>query len=157
MHGVRLKTTLTGATSGILGTIAHTLVMFTWFRFLPRREQYPLPPREITTQALHRAGWAHCLNETGQRRATWAGHFAYGALAGMLFAPFVPRQQHRAIASGGLYGVAVWAASYQGWIPMLGLLKPASKQPPGRNAMMIAAHLAWGSVTGLAACVLKKH
>lgn len=152
-----MKIALAGAIGGVLGTVAHTVVMFTWFRFLPRREQYPLPPREITTQALHRAGWAHSLGETGQRLATWAGHFTYGALGGMLFAPFVPRQKYRATASGCLYGVAVWAASYQGWIPMLGLLKPASEHPPARNAMMIAAHLAWGSVTGLGACVLKKH
>ena len=44
-------------------------------------------------------------------------------------------------------GVAVWAASYFGWIPAMGLLSPAHRHPPARNALMIAAHLVWGAVT----------
>jgi hypothetical protein len=36
-----------------------------------------------------------------------------------------------------------------GWLPALGILQPATKHPAQRNALMIVAHLVWGSVTGL--------
>ncbi len=70
-------------------------------------------------------------------------HFAYGALAGAVYA----RTLGRPTSSGGaIYGLLVWIASYLGWIPASGLLKPATGHPPRRNALMIAAHLVWGTV-----------
>jgi HPt (histidine-containing phosphotransfer) domain-containing protein len=36
-----------------------------------------------------------------------------------------------------------------GWLPALGILKPATKQPLPRTSLMIGAHLIWGAVTGL--------
>ena len=44
----------------------------------------------------------------------------------------------------------MWAASYLGWIPAAGLLKPATEHPARRNFMMIAAHLVWGAALALA-------
>jgi hypothetical protein len=49
---------------------------------------------------------------------------------------------------GAAYGVAVWTGSYLGWIPTLGLLKPATRHPAERNALMLAAHLVWGAALG---------
>jgi hypothetical protein len=34
-------------------------------------------------------------------------------------------------------------------MPALGLLSPATEHPGRRNALMIAAHLVWGSATGI--------
>lgn len=145
-----------GALAGITGTLAHTLVMLTWFRFLPRSEQYPVPPREITTQVARKAGVSHCLSGTEQRLATWINHFAYGALTGALYPAFRRPQAGSPVRVGILYGLLVWAVSYLGWLPKLGILKSATKWPPGRNAMMIAAHVAWGGVTGVVADRLTK-
>jgi hypothetical protein len=47
-------------------------------------------------------------------------------------------------------GVAVWVASYLGWIPVVGILKPATLHPKRRNALMLVAHLVWGASTSLA-------
>lgn len=42
----------------------------------------------------------------------------------------------------------VWSGSYLGLLPALNILPPATEHPPGRNALMIAAHVVWGSVLG---------
>jgi hypothetical protein len=51
--------------------------------------------------------------------------------------------------AAGLGGTVVMTlameASYQGRVPAMGLLPPASRWPRERNALMIAAHLVWGS------------
>lgn len=47
-------------------------------------------------------------------------------------------------------GAAIWAGSYFGWVPALGILTPASEHPRRRNALMIAAHIVWGATTALA-------
>jgi putative membrane protein len=46
------------------------------------------------------------------------------------------------------FGLLVWAGSYLGLLPALGLLSPATQHAPQRNLLMIAAHLVWGAVLG---------
>ena len=52
--------------------------------------------------------------------------------------------------SGPASGVAVWLASYMGWIPAVGILEPAPRHPVRRNGLMIGAHLVWGWWTAAA-------
>ena len=70
--------------------------------------------------------------------------FVAVAATGALLAAARPAMTAR---FGSMAGVAVWAASYFGWIPAMGVLSPAHRHPPARNALMIAAHLVWGAVT----------
>jgi uncharacterized membrane protein YagU involved in acid resistance len=49
--------------------------------------------------------------------------------------------------TGAAAGLAVWLASYMGWIPAVGNLEPATRHPARRNALMIVAHLVWGAST----------
>jgi hypothetical protein len=44
--------------------------------------------------------------------------------------------------------LSVWALSYQGWVPALGILPPASRDQPGRQWTMVAAHVVYGVVLG---------
>ena len=128
---------LFGAIAGVCATMAMTSGMRLLFGRLGRRERYPLPPREITEELV-----------PAPRRAlpglTVLAHFAYGALAGALYT-LLPR----ALRQGPLYGVAIWALSYLGWIPAARVLVPATRHPARRNALMIAVHLVWGLVLGL--------
>ena len=68
-------------------------------------------------------------------------HFAYGAACGALLAAANPRMGRFA---GGLAGGGIWLASYMGWIPAFGLLRPATEHPKRRNFLMLGAHFAWG-------------
>jgi hypothetical protein len=75
--------------------------------------------------------------------ATLIAHFGYGGLAGAVYGA-LPPPRHAATA-GLVIGVALWAGSYFGLLPALGLLRPASEHPARRNAMMLGAHLIWGT------------
>jgi putative membrane protein len=50
---------------------------------------------------------------------------------------------------GSLFGLIVWSGSYLGLLPGLEILSPATRHPAGRNALMIIAHIVWGSTLGV--------
>jgi hypothetical protein len=128
-----------------------TAFMLAAFRFLPRREQYPLPPREITDEVRERSGLLSEADEPAALFTTLAGHFAYGAAAGTLLGGVRSSSAGAAAGRGALFGLGVWLASYLGLLPALRLLKPATEHPKRRSALMIAAHLVWGGCAGLLA------
>lgn len=133
---------LIGAIAGFAGTMAMTAAMNRMHRRLPPKERYPLTPREIVDSASDKAGAAP--REDNAADLTAAAHFVYGAVAGSVLGAADPRMGR---AAGAMAGVAVWTISYLGWIPGVGLLKPATLHPPRRNLLMLAAHLVWGAAT----------
>ena len=136
---------LIGGIAGFVGTLAMTAAMSRLHRMLPARERYPLTPREIVDSLAERSDTP--LGEPAALDTTTASHFLYGAAAGSLIGAADPRVGP---ATGAAAGVAVWAVSYLGWIPGVGILKPATDHPRRRNALMIGAHLVWGAATALA-------
>jgi hypothetical protein len=132
---------IAGAIGGIVGTAAMTAAMRRLHRRLPARERYPLPPREITERTTPGA------SEAASADLTLVNHFGFGAAAGALMAGAGPP----GVAGGSLWGVFVWLASYFGWAPATGILRPASSHPARRNALMVLVHLVWGSVAALTA------
>jgi len=134
-----------GALAGLAATFPMTLLMFSWHKRLPVAQRYPLPPSLITQRAFY--GYARPGRTLAMPRpaATLAAHFAFGTVAGMLYAigPVALRREYPTAVGVG-YGLAVWAGSYFGWVPALRLMPHAGRQPAARNAMMIAAHIAWG-------------
>jgi hypothetical protein len=119
-----------------------TAAMKLGHRRLPRRERYPLPPRQITMKIAEEAGVAHQFTEDQKTRLTLLAHFAYGASMGSLYG-LLTRENARA-KTALPFGLAVWAGSYLGLLPGLGILKPAIQHPLRRNALMIGAHVVWG-------------
>ena len=136
------------AAAGALATLPMTAVMAVGLRFLPRSEQYALPPREVTDEVRRRTKIAYPVSERLARLAALAAHFGYGAAAGSLFAAFPGRRETPIAQRGAVYGFAVWAGSYLGLLPALNLLSPATAHPRGRTALMITSHLVWGAATG---------
>jgi uncharacterized membrane protein YagU involved in acid resistance len=133
---------LIGGIAGFVGTMAMTAAMRRLHRRLPEKERYPLTPREIVDSAASKAQVP--LSGEGAKDVTTASHFLYGAAVGAILAATDPNPSKR---SGALYGSAVWLASYMGWIPAVGILKPATKHPARRNLLMLAVHLVWGAAT----------
>lgn len=142
------KRFLTGAAAGLVATVPMTVAMTAMHRGLPASQRYVLPPRRITMRAARKAGVKHHLDESERRAATMVSHFGYGGGAGALFGMVSPRDPLRAVAAGMGFGVLVWAVSYLGLMPALGLHPPATKEPAGRNGLMIGAHLVWGATLG---------
>lgn len=123
-----------GGIAGFVATMAMTAAMRRLHDKLPAKERYPLTPREITDVVLAPPAGA-------APDVALVAHFAYGAGCGALLAATSPRIGR---VGGALAGGGVWLASYLGWIPALGVLKPATAHPPRRNLTMLSAHFAWG-------------
>jgi uncharacterized membrane protein YagU involved in acid resistance len=136
---------LIGGIAGFVGTMAMTAAMRRMHGRLPRKERYPLTPREIVDSTAAKAG--AILPDEAAKDITTAAHFAYGAAMGALIAAMNPKPSK---PTGALAGAAIWLASYMGWIPAVGLLEPATRHPPRRNALMIGSHLVWGWWTAAA-------
>src|SRR5215204_2869173 len=76
---------LLGALAGLAATVPMTLAMKLMHEQLPREEQYPLPPRQVTEGLAEKAGVDEQLDEEEREAATWVSHFAFGATAGALY------------------------------------------------------------------------
>jgi uncharacterized membrane protein YagU involved in acid resistance len=141
---------LLGALAGLAATAPMTLAMKLMHEQLPREEQYPLPPRQVTEGVAEKAGVDRHLDEETREAATWVSHFAYGTACGALYGALSGEViDERPLLAGAGFGLAVWAGSYLGWLPAAGILSPATEHPARRNALMIAAHVVWGATTGV--------
>ncbi|UUP18709.1 hypothetical protein [Nitratireductor thuwali] len=140
-----MRRALFGALAGTCATMAMTAAMRRLHRALPADQRYPLPPREITSRTLP---------APDARSATTAAilaHFGFGALAGAVYG-CLPRPR----PAGFVYGPAVWAVSYLGWVPAGRILAPADDHPGRRNALMLLVHVVWGTVLSVALDELNK-
>lgn len=148
---------LLGALAGLAATAPMTLAMKLMHEQLPREEQYPLPPRQVTEGVAEKAGVREQLDEDERQAATWVSHFAYGTACGALYGALTGEgADGRPMLAGVGFGLAVWAGSYLGWLPAAGITSPATEHPPRRNALMIASHVVWGATTGAALARLAK-
>ena len=139
---------LKGAAAGFVATAPMSAAMLIGWRLLPEHEKYHLPPRQITEEISERVGIEDRMSEEGQIGLTVFSHFGYGALFGSIYALFERRIPLDASLKGILMGLAVWIGSYLGWLPALGILRPATQHPRRRNLMMILAHVVWGVTLG---------
>ncbi len=138
-----MRRLLVNAGAGLVATAAMTAAMEAMFRMLPRYQRYPLPPRLITTRMLRRIGAPLGLR-SHKDALTMLNHFGYGAVAGALHTPVTALRLHP-LVEGALYGMAVWGGSYLGWLPKAGILPHPKHTPKKRTALMIVAHLVWGT------------
>lgn len=136
-----MKRLIEGAVAGTGATVPMTVGMVWMHRKLPPEQQYPLPPRQIIENIAPEQ-----VPPEQRKNATLVSHFAYGAACGAIYR-ILPLPGNR-IATGMLFGLAVWAGSYLGWLPAAGILPPATEHPKERNALMISAHLIWGASLG---------
>lgn len=135
-----------GAGAGLLATIPMSAVMIALHQLLPSAERLPLPPKKITAESGREVGLA--LDEEELQVATVLAHLGYGTGVGALFGPLLRYLPLPPVLAGVLYGLLVWFLSYMGWVPAVGVMAPATKQPQGRNVMMILSHVVWGAVAG---------
>ena len=137
-----------GAIGGVAGTAIMSAVMLVSEKtgLLPRQ-----PPEDITKAALDAAGVTGRDEKTDDALAVLA-HFGFGAAGGAVFGLLHRRLRLPipAAVHGVVFGSLVWAASYKGWIPALGILPPPERDQPGRPATMLLAHWIYGATLGAA-------
>ena len=140
------RTIVEGMAAGVAATVAMSVPMVVAGRIGAMGGQ---PPEKAAEHALGRVG-AGDTSEHEQNVAASLAHLAFGAGAGGVFS-----LAHRRLGTPGptvvqgvAFGLGVWAASYKGWMPALGILPPPEHDRPGRRRTMVLAHVVVGAVLG---------
>jgi hypothetical protein len=96
-----------------------------------------LPPERIVRILLPGLSpqWRHAVAAVA--------HLAYGAGVGAALTAVAPRAP---LSSGTRIGAGliVWALSYEGWVPVAGVLPPAHRDRRPRALTIAAAHVVYG-------------
>ena len=130
-----------GGLAGLLGTGLMTLVIAG--ARAARLLRTP-PPAEITERAQQQAGVRRRIPAPAFRASWLSAHFGYGAACGAVYTLVRPGLPASTAAAGLVYGGAVWAMSYLGLLPALGLYPRPADDSRSRMAVMIAAHAVFG-------------
>jgi hypothetical protein len=143
-----------GMTAGLVGGLGATLLMSVVMLAARRAGVTPqLPPHKIAEKGIEEVK-SGASGEGEEAVVATVAHFAFGAGAGALYgamtAPVAPLPTPVALAAGLAFGSAVWLVSYQGWVPALGIMPPASRDHPGRVATMVVAHWVFGAALAIA-------
>ena len=103
------------------------------------------PPEEITEKSSRRVGIE--LDDGASDALSTAAHVAYGAGVGAAYGSIVPDHLAGGV-TGVAYGLAVYGASYLGWLPAMHL-RPAGQGHANRPTVaMVLAHVAYGWTLG---------
>jgi hypothetical protein len=141
------RTALGGIGGGISGAIA-TAAMSGWMALGQLTGPYgEQPPKRLVRRLARRVGIPSRRGGPGTGLATAAAHLGFGMSCGALYGAVVPRST---APRGVAFALAVWATSYAGWIPALGLLPPPDKDNPRRVWTTLTAHVVYGAVLGAA-------
>lgn len=141
-----LKAILDGAMGGGIATAVMSAVMVAAQQAGLMGEE---PPEKITAAALDAVGLEERDAATQDVLASLL-HFGFGIGMGALFGVLHRRLPFRVPAAvhGVVFGSLVWAVSYQGWVPALGIMPPASDDRPDRPRVMLFAHWVYGAILG---------
>ena len=130
-----------GATAGAVATTAMSAVTLVASRF----GVVPAEPAQIVVDRT--LGTAS--DEAHQHRTAIAvgAHYALGIAAGAAYG-VADRRWRLPRGSGPAFGLAMWASSYAGWIPALGLMPAPTSDRPARATTIAGSHLVYGVVLG---------
>lgn len=142
-----------GALAGFLASGPMTYALMSLFKKLDAPEKSPLPPATITNDVFKLMNLQ--LGKKAIVPATMTAHFGYGTVMAIPYSMFFSKLPVPKVVKGSAFGLAVWGASYLGLNPMLGLRSQASRMPWRRNAMMIGAHIVWGTGVAYADSLLR--
>lgn len=110
------------------------------------------PPRHIIEHALARLGIRRHVSSPARAGLTALTHLGFGATQGAIYALLQDFASQRfakvkapSITTSVPFALAVWAASYAGWIPALNILPKPRNDRPGRPTSMVLAHILYGA------------
>ena len=141
---------LRGGLAGLAGTGLMTVVIAaakaSGLLWLPA-------PAQITGNVMRKTGAG-----AGAPRPVWlAAHTGYGAIWGSAYGLIRPALPSSPVVAGLAHGGAVWALSYLGLMPALGLYPWPDDDSRPRAGVMIIAHAVYGIVTAAAEEWLAHH
>lgn len=146
---------LAGAAGGLAGGAAMTLLIT---QVAPRvAPPAMLPPTPAPIQAVQWAerttGHEEALSSKQEKAAGLLDHAVFSAGAGAAYAiaraRLAPVAALPAPVAGVAFGLAVWAATFQGALPALGVMRRTTQQPPERWPAPLMGHSLFGLVTAV--------
>lgn len=136
---------LRGAIAGVVATGVMTMVISAGQRL---SLLHTPPPTQITSAATsavaNRVGIDPEPPESGFNTGALAAHAGFGAIAGALYVAAKPILPSSRSAAGAIWGGAIWASAYGGYLPALRLYPWPDDDRHSRTAVMIAAHIVYG-------------
>jgi uncharacterized membrane protein YagU involved in acid resistance len=143
---------LAGGFAGLAGTTA--MMAFRTFdekyapKTLPKAKE---DPGKFVVEQMERATHSNGkLPKSLEKAGAMSMHIGYGVLPGILFALLRGRRRHSVLLEGAAVGTAVYLIGYAGWLPLLGLTRPAWKQSLPEIAGETMRHIAYGVATAAA-------
>ena len=110
-----------------------------------------LPPEHIADAAIEEITDRPARPEERTLVAPVA-HLGFGAAAGAIFALIRRASGFRgpvaSVVGALLFANLVYVTSYQGWVPALRIMPPASRDDAGRVGTMVVSHWIYGAVLG---------
>lgn len=153
-----------GAVGGVAGGIAMTVLMT---RIAPRvvpadaRPNKPAP-QKVVEWAERQVHKPQALPQKPKKATALATHLGYSAVTGAGYG--FARHQLPGItqrvptpASGVLFGLIVWAVSFEGLLPLLGVMPRTTEHPPKRRLAPMMGHAVFGAVTAVVASAVQSH
>lgn len=139
----RMSRYVRGVISGGIATLVMTATMAAGQRVFRFGSQ---PPRLITRNVLGRLGLSPGDPATTEPVSWMTTHEMFGMTCGagyILVRPLLPSSRY---AAGLVFGGAVWAVSYLGYLPALGLYPAPDDDRRDRLTVMVVAHAVYGVV-----------
>ena len=137
-----------GSAAGLLATLLMSGLMLAARRLRPMPQ---LPPETIARRATEEVTGEPPSAAEGRVLGSVA-HLGFGAIAGAGFGALHHsvgiRGAFASVLAGLGYATAVYLVSYQGWVPALRILPPATDDDPERVRIMVAAHWVFGAALG---------
>lgn len=131
---------------GVIGGGAGTLVMTAAILTGEWLFRFRTPPKEITRNVLWRIGMPRAGSGATAGVIWVVAHEAYGMACGVGYALVRPRLPASRYAAGLMFGGAVWAVGYLGYLPALGLYPSPDEDRRSRTSVMVIAHAVFGVV-----------
>ena len=143
-----------GAIAGLGATIVMSAAMLAARRAGLTRT---LPPERIAEAAIEEAT-DRPARPVERTFVASVAHLGFGAAAGAVFGVIRHaagiRGRVASVAGALLFANIVYLTSYQGWVPALRIMPPASRDDTGRVGTMVVAHWVYGAMLGALAWLL---
>lgn len=141
-----------GALGGVVGGLAmYGMKQMVAPKVIPedmRREGFA--PKKAVEWAEEQAGRPDALTENQEMKAAMAAHLGYSAGFGAFYG--LVRQKADGVPAplaGALFGLVVWAVSFEGLMPALGMMPATTDLPMKKWPPDIMGHVIYGAATAL--------
>lgn len=148
---------LLGAIAGMAGGAVMTLMIR---KAAPKIMPPSMRPDEFAPQkavewAERAVGRPDMLDEPTEMKAAMGTHLGYSALAGAVYGLVRPSTSDLPTpVAGAAFGMSVWALSFEGWMPAVGIMERTTDKPVTKWPAPIMGHMVYGITTAVAYEVL---